>query len=115
MAQNTTDESDKWDLSNIKRGSELILDSYRDTFLVVNQKKDNWGTVLALEVLGPEDELYELRKVTTTETFLHVKPNDRAAGVYVHDEIDKAYDFEVIGHNEEELRRYVREIYYGDD
>lgn len=116
MAQNTADEADdKWDLSQISRSSELILDGHSGTYLVVKQKRDSAGNVLALEALGPEDEMYELRKVATTETFLHVKPADRAAGVYNTEDIAKAFDYDVIGQNEEELRRYVREIYYGED
>lgn len=116
--------SDKWDLSQYSRGTVLLLDTRKGAHLVVNRKKTQFGDVLALDVLGPNDELLRLQKVSLGETYFDARPatceggriREKGGATVVKnvENINDIRDFEATGVDEPRLRQWVRETYYGE-
>lgn len=121
-ADETDDGADKWDLSQYARGDVLALDAYAGRWVVWNRNTDQFGTVLALDVVSDADEVMRLRKTNMMGPRFHAKHGEieggrfREAGgrsIMVNvDEMDDVQDFEKVDEDEQRLREIIRTHYY---
>ncbi|WP_256403486.1 hypothetical protein [Halorubrum salinum] len=117
--------ADKWDLSQYGRGSVLILEKYAGEFLVVGDKRTQFGDVLALHVIDSDGEPLRLRKTDVGgDGYMfdvracemrggQIKPVRTQAFRNV-DDIDDVREFEKIGEDTERLREWIRSRYHGE-
>jgi len=120
-ADDESDDSgpDKWDLSTLDRGDCLILEGHRGEFVVTGinyfQGTHTVSTVDVARRDGSEWNEYTLQKVTRAgDERLKVNTDGQPSVAINVDDPGHAQDFEVIGNDEEKLRRYIREGYYGE-
>lgn len=116
------ESADKWDLSQYGRGTELVLDKHKGTFVVVHRKTTSAGTTIALDVVGPDDEVLRLQKVSLAETYFDARPAKVEGGTIREkggttvvrnvDNIDDVRDFEVIGEDKQRLKSWIRKEFH---
>jgi len=110
---------DKWDLSTLERGDCLILEGHRGEFVVTRiHYFRGTHTVNRVDVArhqrGQWDE-FTIQKVTRQGDERLKLNTDGEPSVAINvDDRELARDFEVIGSDEEKLRRYIRECYHGE-